>query len=410
MNAATLLYPLAVLLCAAAHCAVPTSVELRAGDELLSGAPVAKQRAFIWGLWSTITAQAHSTGRPAFEGWHSDSETFSAAEAPGGRDANGPPRHLAPHGDLGAPVITRTWYNEPAYRHVRERHLYLRAEMESLRRQGPFDRTIPSNRSVPEFPHDSVVLKTVWWPVARLGLTPLPVWRNDRAETRKGGRGYLSWDEFVLVSPKASNGLRAGGAHFAGHWLAEPQQVDLSSFYHVPVDSALAKYSSHDSSAAKVAAIVLGRPLEAGDVLILVGVNLASHVTEDWAWAALWWSDRPTVGPFATDRPENLRGWQGHFVMSSTFGSNLPVEAGGDPHVCFNPWLEARFPDGGFGSGTESNCVACHRRATYPPVNFLPVTRGNPDFLQDPAYAAGLVRTSSLWGLALRPTHVDKGR
>lgn len=96
--------------------------------------------------------------------------------------------------------------------------------------------------------------------------------------------------------------------------------------------------------------------------------------------------------------------------MSSTFGSKLPVEAGGGPDVCFNPWLEARFPDGGFGSGTQSNCIACHRRAAYPPVNFLPVTRGDPDFLQDPAYAAGLVRTSSLWGLALRPTHVDKGR
>jgi hypothetical protein len=53
------------------------------------------------------------------------------------------------------------------------------------------------------------------------------------------------------------------------------------------------------------------------------------------------------------------------------------------------------------GGGTLSNCLACHRRASYPPVNFLPVTRGSPDFEHDPAYAPAQLRTNFNWSLAV---------
>jgi hypothetical protein len=48
-----------------------------------------------------------------------------------------------------------------------------------------------------------------------------------------------------------------------------------------------------------------------------------------------------------------------------------------------------------------SNCMACHQRASYPPVPFLPVTRGRPDLRNDPALAPGRLRTSLLWSLAM---------
>ena len=71
--------------------------------------------------------------------------------------------------------------------------------------------------------------------------------------------------------------------------------------------------------------------------------------------------------------------------MQVAFDAETPKTSDGAPHVCFNPWLEGRFPDGGQGGGTASNCLACHRRASYPAVAFLPVTRGAPNLHSDPA-------------------------
>src|SRR5690606_27381215 len=80
------------------------------------------------------------------------------------------------------------------------------------------------------------------------------------------------------------------------------------------------------------------------------------------------------------------------------------------PDICFNPWLDARFPDGGAGGGTVSNCIACHRRASYPAVSFLPITRGAPDFIGDPAFGPGRLRTDFLWSLARQASPPPVGR
>ena len=63
----------------------------------------------------------------------------------------------------------------------------------------------------------------------------------------------------------------------------------------------------------------------------------------------------PTQGPFAPDRPAQVTGVWRNFLMSASYDLNLPLEPDGKPHITFNPWLEAGFPDGGSGSGTISN-------------------------------------------------------
>jgi hypothetical protein len=177
--------------------------------------------------------------------------------------------------------------------------------------------------------------------------------------------------------------------------------VNLQDFYHVAVDAGLAARAMRDPDTQKAMSIALGRALQAGDYLVLIAGNLATREIDDWVWAAFWWHDRPDQGAFAANRTDELRGEWRNYLMQAAFDDQKPKADDGEPHICFNPWLEARFPDGGQGGGTQSNCLSCHRRASYPLVSFLPVTRGDPDLQNDPAYAAGRLRTSFLWSLVL---------
>jgi hypothetical protein len=58
--------------------------------------------------------------------------------------------------------------------------------------------------------------------------------------------------------------------------------------------------------------------------------------------------------------------------MDVAFSMDTPREYDSTPNAVYNPWLEARFPN-----GMSSNCMTCHQRAVWPEGPFLPVTRGS---------------------------------
>jgi hypothetical protein len=143
------------------------------------------------------------------------------------------------------------------------------------------------------------------------------------------------------------------------------------------------------------------RPLQEGDYVVFAGTHLTTKEIDDWVWGTFWWHDRPDAGPFAADRPDTVKGVWRNYLMSASYDLNLPLEPDGKPHIAFNPWLEAGFPSlpNGNGNGIVSNCMNCHNRASVPPPpSFLPIFRGNPD-PNDPAYAAGQLRTDFLWSI-----------
>lgn len=170
---------------------------------------------------------------------------------------------------------------------------------------------------------------------------------------------------------------------------------------HVVVDARMARSLMRDPETRKAILISLGRPIEANDYLALVSANLMTRETANWIWAAFWWHDQPEDGPFAADRPTALRHEWRNYLMEAAFDASVPAARDGGPRICFNPWLEGRFPDGGRGGGVTSNCMACHQRASLPRIGFLPVTRGPPDVRNDEAYEPGRLRTSFLWSLVL---------
>ena len=163
----------------------------------------------------------------------------------------------------------------------------------------------------------------------------------------------------------------------------------------------MAKRLMSDSESLKVAMIALGRPIKAGDWLVLVGANLATRELENWVWVALWWHDHPKEGPDAIGRPTSVEGVWRQFLMQVAFDADRPASADGGPHICFNPWLEGRFPNMGRGGGTVSNCLACQCMGQ---LSRSAVSSSNPRrcaLRRRCRILSGPVSTSSLWSLAL---------
>jgi hypothetical protein len=351
----------------------------------------------------------------AFESWYGEGDVFSTAPTEPtrhgirafSRAAVTEEKRKSKHGETApfpnAPVLAFTLYNAFAYDHIRTHRLNRLSELKRLQSTGPVDREFAADRSIPPFPHDAMVIKTIWWPVAEHGVTAMPVWDSGNDLPRRSGNNYLQWQRAVIVDPTLDGSEPAAtrSAEFVGRSFPDAPVFGLAAFYHISVDTQLARQLNEDNEAHRASLLALGRPLERGDHLVLVGMNLATKDLENWVWASLWWHDHADQGPFAADRPDALPSAWRHYLMRVAFDAEKPAEARGGAHICFNPWLEARFPDGGHGGGEVSNCLSCHRRASYPPVNFLPVTRGAPDPASDPAYAPGRLRTGFLWSIAL---------
>ena len=370
-------------------------------ETLRNSGDMPAERRHVWSLFANLT---RDDGTHAFfESWHGEGELFS--DAPSGIGGmRGFSRAGTPglNASSGAPVLNYTFYNDAAFSHISSNRLNSAAELERLRKDGAPDARVASDRVVPVFPADSMVLKTVWWPVARDGLTALPVWDPEDNPPLASGNPYLGWQRVVAVDPAAKVPAGAtAGIDFAGRKFPGARRIDIGDFYHVAVDAPMAARMMRDPETNKAVLIALGRPLQAGDYLVLVAANLAAREIPDWIWASFWWHDRPGQGAFAADRPKTQPSPWRSFLMQTAFDFEKPLAADSGPHICFNPWLEGRFPDGGHGGGTASNCMACHQRASYPSVAFLPVTRGAPDLRGDPASAPGRLRTSFLWSLAM---------
>lgn len=300
-------------------------------------------------------------------------------------------------------VIISTLFNEAAARHISGHQLQSAAELMRLQSSGEPDPVIADNRTVPAFPDGSVVLLTAWWPIAAAGVTAMPVWDPELNPPLRGGNSYITWTRSVAVDPDMhESSPKVAAIVFAGRELPDARRISLETMPHVSVDRELADGLSRVPMSRKAAVIALGRPLEAGDALALVAVHVAAKENGRWIWLTLWWHDQADRGPYSQDRPAAIAGAWRNFLLDTPLDLRTAHREAGDADVCFNPWLEARFPDDGLGGGTSSHCVACHERASYPAVSFLPLTRGTADVANDPAFAPGRLRTDMLWSIARR--------
>jgi hypothetical protein len=380
-------------------------------EQFRKTADVAAQRKHVWNVFAGMTQRTPDNQHAIFETWYSEEETFDTSATP---QAVGPrrvvkrfrvPQQIAGLPGVAAPeaagdaLLSEVMFNFPNYNQVRTMHLNQTSELARLLQAGQSDPEIANDKTVPAFPAEAISLKTVWWPVAKDKQTPMPIWDPEAdASNPTRPHPYSTWKRVVAIDPTRTNippnettSINFHGPHPDSH------VVGLDKFHVVVLDQQAADNANNNGRLAAFVADVLGRPLQAGDSVVFAGTHLTTKEIDDWVWATFWWHDRPDDGEFAADRTANVTGVWRNYLMSASYDLNLPLAADGKAHIAFNPWLEAGFP-----SGVVSNCMNCHHRAAaHPPqqpTSFLPIARGNPD-LNDPAYAAGLLRTDYLWSI-----------
>ena len=381
-------------------------------EQYRSTANLAAQRLHVWKVFAGMTQLTPDGKYPIFETWFSEDETFQTGPTPQAlaphrvvRRFREPDQFRTPPGfapqAAGSALLSFVLYNYAAYSHIRNNQLYRVSQLESLLQSGVQDPKFPKNRDIPSFTPDAVSLKTVWWPVAKDKVTAMPIWDPEANPAKRGGNPYTTWARVVAVDPTRSDipANEATKISFMGTQFPNSHIVGLSAFYHIQLDEQAASNAMQDPGIKAAAQIALGRDLQAGDYTVLAATHLTTKEIDDWVWATFWWHDRPNDGPFATGRPSEVAGVWRNYLMSESFDVNLPREKDGSPHVAFNPWLEARFRDGGNGGGVVSNCMNCHNRASYPGILFLPIYRGDPDLKKDPAFGDNRLRTDLLWSI-----------
>ena len=163
--------------------------------------------------------------------------------------------------------------------------------------------------------------------------------------------------------------------------------IPIAKFYHFQISqNEIAAVRAIDAPGAKTAQI--------GDYTILLAMHCTTKEIPQWVWATFWWHDQPDAGPYGADRPAAVKGIWRNYLMNTTFDMDKPRGADGGPSICFNPWLEARFPN-----GMKSNCMACHQKAVWQTDgNFLPITRGS--LKPDDAIFIGKTKLDFLWSVA----------
>ncbi|MEM1189426.1 MAG: hypothetical protein AAGI72_12925 [Pseudomonadota bacterium] len=279
------------------------------------------------------------------------------------------------------PLMLETRFNPPAAAH-------LAANLPDVASK---DAVAPaaSATSLAPLPSGALVTLEVWWPMARRGGTPLPVWTHKRRARPGGSNGFLSWDRVFRIT-NGDNGNDDEALAFAGRFRNPVRNVSLSAFKTQKLTATQARRWMERPSARKLARMVLGRDLAGGDHLALVAMHLLAGNGAGGIWGTVWWGDEHSGG-VALGPPDTGVSYR----LDATSDAVLPREADGSPNRTFNPWLEGGLPHSGDGAGVDSNCISCHSRAASPPDDFLRVTRG----LQSPR--AGARRTAMLWSVAI---------
>ncbi len=349
---------------------------------------VPAMRSHAWMVWAGMNQPAPGGG-PLWETWYPSDGVFAPPEMiesrkPGRRFRA--PRQFQPAlatEAQGQSLLSFVLFNEETRKHVLTNKLYLKEELKRL--NDSFGNVSLEKRTVPDFPVRAMSLKAVWLPVKQSGKTALPVWDNEPTRPDEKGNPPSTWKRVVAVDPTRTQvppgeetDVDFGGRKLRAHVVA------LAAFYSVRFET------EEEVNSARTA---LGdSSLQVGDYAALVGMHMTTKEIPEWVWATFWWHDAPTTGRFAADRRAEVPGVFRNYLMDVAYSQELPKEADQQPHVCFNPWLEARFP-----RGMQSNCMTCHQRAVFDTNVFLPITRGA--LAPNDPYFAGKTKLDFLWSL-----------
>ena len=171
--------------------------------------------------------------------------------------------------------------------------------------------------------------------------------------------------------------------------------------------------------------------LEEGDLLILVGMHVASKQTPEWLWATFWWrgpDQERLSGTYWTcqdaQRPSSIAAvepWKNYSMDTTaslqllkprpdprtdealcgyppTLGDQLHVDPADQGYLAtYNPFAEANFPN-----GLKANCVNCHARASTTATRDAKVPVFHDIYSPSLSDLEGTIRLDYLWSLRRR--------
>ncbi len=259
-------------------------------------------------------------------------------------------------------VATESLSNE-GYSAIREGELYLKATLQRAHELGQ-DITLPARY---------VSTKHMYWPVKAEGLTPLPWWNDNFPDSFNGYVGYETWNSVVAIDPSGKRiGETARVTYLHGilnhdGMAMKPRTetakvVGLENFYHHKVSEAdWAMFSQADKAMLNAASYWLyNEPFKPGDFLVSVAMHVLTKEVPTWTLQSVWWSDTPDKGPYAADRPADMKAvgpWK-HYLL--TEANTYKPDASGQLAKAVNPYIE------GVIHPIRTNCRNCHVRAGYP--------------------------------------------
>jgi hypothetical protein len=343
-------------------------------------------RSHAWALFAGVTASAGTNKdpvEPIWTTWFTQSEAFGKGcdelpekrtsprfefqlpmeivanfEARGRSDANVKKALNDAVAFFSNPITalrSAVLFNKTACEHIFGNQLFdsnkLNRELDDFKKND----TPPEEMEIDQFPLGSIVVKSSWLRIDGGGAT-VCLWRP--------------------VDTAASNECQPLGMHELSVrpvdssipcTIAANQPIPTSCFYNIPV------------TRLNEAELSRSMTVQPGDVLILVGLHVITKEVGDWVWSTFWWQAGPDAQGNAIDHPMNLfRSPWTNYAMEVTLSMETPREkqsvtvtgsgkchSRGTPNakICFNPYLE-----GNLTNGQYSNCMNCHKQATFPRI------------------------------------------
>lgn len=390
-------------------------------------------RQHAWELWAGLTAMTDQVylgdTLPVYETWLSrfevygnvagvDRQTLATRGRALDRGFHSPVQFHHP-GSLGRAgggsgsaeqdeqVVAGVKYNMASAYHVWNHNYTDSARLTAL--NDSFPAAPVAARNIIPFPDSAIATKPVYWIVADSGLTVMPYWNGPSASTNPSQPTPSTWTQFVAVDPTNMMGDTTVTVQGPGGASYQAQVIHLSQFYSfalgqdevndiitvdtttgsTPLDSEIA----NDSIAVIINGQQSNQQVAVGDMAVLVAMHVSTKEIGNWAWQTFWWIPNAQSNPLATDKPASVQGPFRNFAMQQAYYMTVPAgPTAGQNQVTFNPYLETAFTN----SGIVSNCMSCHRTATWPGTNY--VFYGNVD-PANPSIFGGQLKLDFLWSV-----------
>jgi hypothetical protein len=410
-----------------------------------------------WDVWRALTAptgqELGGTELPVWETWFSDAEVFLDNQdvlEPDSRDLDPPNQSLhsgglAPTSDrttagaASAAVLSFNRFSREILDTVHQNRYYDRKVLQGIDDDADLAALPPALRTVPAFANTGVMVKPVWWIAPGDEPSMLPYWAGDDASATTDPQvpTWDTWRQCVLLDPtgdarpdsltaveRVCNAGRAGESTLAADSYAlrdVSTDVATSDFYAFRLTQdevdGLGEFKMMLDNTNREDEL---DQVRAGDLAILVAMHVSTREITNWTWQTFWWTPTPSSPaawpPNAQAPPRDLTGPWAQFNMCSAYYMTTPGTAAagaGEDLVCFNPYLETDltglFSSDGASStevGRSSNCMSCHRgasfRASEPPTYIA----SGEVAADDPRWFTNGVQTEFLWSI---PFHAHDG-